>query len=81
MLADNIPQVIPNTQKVNCTFVLSDGVYPYDDPEDRYVVILDGEEVAWSSDYGQAQRSYLEMLGLRREHIRRNLLNRCEVAR
>lgn len=76
----NITQTAPKAQQAEYTFVLPDGVYPYDDQEDRWVVILDGEEVAWAGDYGQAQRSYLEMLGLRREHLRRNLYNR-EVAR
>lgn len=57
-------QPSPTSQTTECdqTFILQDGVHPYDDPEDQWVVIVDGEEVAWAADQSQAWRSYREML-------------------
>lgn len=48
--------------------VLADGVYPYPDPEDQWVVIIGSEEVAWAATKPQAERSYLEMLHYDNEH-------------
>jgi hypothetical protein len=60
------------TQSIEAVnFILADGVYPYDDPEDKFVVIIDGAEVAWASTQAQAWRSYNEMLRCEGEHFQR----------
>lgn len=45
---------------------------PFDDPEDQWVVIVDGEEVAWAADQSTAWRSYREMLTVQVGYSRRN---------
>ena len=62
---------IPVIEQAPVNFILKDGVYPYDDPEDKFVIIIDGEEVAWSGTYAQAWRSYHEMLRIETAHFTR----------
>lgn len=52
-------------------FTLTDGVYDYPDPVDKFVVIIEGEEVAWASTKPQAERSFNELLHYDGEHYRR----------
>ena len=57
---DNPPEELP-TQSIE--FLIRDGVHPYNDPEDEFywVVIVDGDEVAWAETRQQAERSYEEL--------------------
>lgn len=43
-------------------FTLADGVYDYPDPVDKFVVIIGGEEVAWTETQAQAERSFIELI-------------------
>lgn len=52
-----------------------DGVYPYNDPEDKFVVIVDGKEVAWAGTYAAAWVTYSEYLRVNKDHLTRNLDN------
>ena len=56
-------------------FIIEDGVHPYPDLVDRWVVIVNGDEVAWANDKPTAERSYIEMLRVRADHARRNPAN------
>lgn len=60
--------VTPNCELVN--FTLADGVYDYDDPVDKFVVIIGGEEVAWAETKPQAERSFNELLHYDNEHFK-----------
>lgn len=52
-----------------------DGVH-FNDRYNEYEIVIDGEAVAWSSTEEQGWRSYLEMLGIRADHVRRNRANK-----
>lgn len=48
-----------------------DGVYEFDDPCDRFVVVLGGQAVNWATHQGTAFTQYTEALRVRREHYSR----------
>ena len=52
-----------NEDPQSLEFLIHDGVHPYNDPEDEFhfVVIVDGDEVAWAETKSQAERSYDEL--------------------
>lgn len=55
-------------EKIN---TLLDGVHPYDDPTDKWVIRIDGEEVAWHSGTQQeAEAAYHDMLRVECDHQR-----------
>lgn len=62
----------------NITAILEEGVH-YDTVVGEYFIVICGEIRAWSGDYGQAVRSYHEMLRIDREHYTRNRSNRMAV--
>lgn len=49
-------------------FIFADGVYPYPDPIDRWVVIVDGDEVAWCADQGRGFDIYNDIVRIEAEH-------------
>lgn len=50
---------------------LADGVHPYDHPEDKWVIRIDGDEVAWHSGTKQeAEAAYHDMLRVECDHQR-----------
>lgn len=52
-------------------FILADGIYPYDDPEDKWVIIIGGEEVAWAGTQAQVERSFIELIHYDAAHRQR----------
>lgn len=52
-------------------FILADGVYDYPDPVDKFVVIIEGEEVAWAETQAQAERSFIELIHYDAAHRQR----------
>ena len=52
-----------NEDPQSLEFLIHDGVHPYNDPEDEFhfVVIVDGDEIAWTETKSQAERSYDEL--------------------
>lgn len=67
------------TQNEATVNILADGVYPYDDPTpvdyrgqvDKWVIRIDGEEVAWHSGTKQeAEAAYHDMLRVECDHQR-----------
>ncbi len=54
---------------------LIDGVYPYDDPCDQWVVVIDCQPIGWAPDWSAAAMQEIEALRVKREHITRNPAN------
>lgn len=66
----NSTQLSPDVQAVPI-FIIPDG--PCYNPEfQEWEVWVNGEVEAWAETEAQAERSYLEMLGITRQHVSRN---------
>lgn len=76
-MANNIlahPTLLDNTQTQKLEFVIrEDGIHriPEYEPDSRYAIIINGDEVAWSPTDEQAWRSYHEMLAIDSAHYQR----------
>lgn len=57
-------------QATGVNFILADGVYDYPDPIDKFVVRVDGEDVAWAETRAEADRSFAELLHYDGEHFK-----------
>lgn len=48
------------------------GVYEFDDPSDRWVVVIGGQAVNWATHQGTAWQQYSEAMRVNREHAQRS---------
>jgi len=48
---------------------VSNGVYEFDDPADRWVVVIGGQAVNWATHQGTAWQQYTEAMRVSREHL------------
>lgn len=55
--------------------ILTDGVHEYDHPEDKFVVIVDGDEVAWTPTEAAGWTAYNEITRIECKHVKRNPAN------
>lgn len=66
-------QIVSQTEpNVN---TLSDGVHPYDHPEDKFVVIVEGDEVAWAPTEAAGWIAYNEIT---RVELRPEFIEGCD---
>lgn len=63
------------TQNEAAVNVLADGVHEYDHPEDKFVVIVEGNEVAWTPTEATGWQAYNEITRVECEHVTRNPAN------
>lgn len=80
MATQQFTQTAPTAQKTQATiefipsrhFVLPDGVHPFNDPIDKWCVVVGGEITNYATWQSTAYNQYREALRVRREHFASN---------
>ncbi len=59
---DDDPDIVRAQKEAELAYLIADGVHPNDDPADPWLVVVDGEPVAWAETEATAWRSYHELM-------------------